>query len=134
VDGVAFYHLILGRKKAGDLFQISCSVCRYVGGGYLIVKVRGKLTRCEADKLELFYFFIFLISGYSPYPRKRIPIINAIPAAIAKKGPTHSRPAANKVAFHETTPLINIAAEIYRAEIKTADMKQKIAPTILFSI
>ena len=53
VDGVAFYHLILGRKKAGDLFQISCSVCRYVGGGYLIVKVRGKLTRCEADKLEL---------------------------------------------------------------------------------
>ena len=25
----------------------------YVGGGYLIVKVRGKLTRCEADKLEL---------------------------------------------------------------------------------
>ena len=48
---MAFYHLILGRKKAGDLFQISCSVCRYVGGGYLIVKVRGKLTRCEADKL-----------------------------------------------------------------------------------
>jgi len=43
VDGVAFYHLILGRKKAGDLFQISCSVCRYVGGGYLVVKVRGKL-------------------------------------------------------------------------------------------
>ena len=41
-----------GRKKAGDLFQISCSVCRCVGGGYLIVKVRGKLTRCEADKLE----------------------------------------------------------------------------------
>ena len=53
VDGVAFYHLIWGRKKAGDLFQISCSVCRYVGGGYLIVKVRGKLTRCEADKLEV---------------------------------------------------------------------------------
>ena len=42
-----------GQKKAGDLFQISCSVCRYVGGGYLIVKVRGKLTRCEADKLEV---------------------------------------------------------------------------------
>ena len=38
-----------GQKKAGDLFQISCSVCRCVGGGYLIVKVRGKLTRCEAD-------------------------------------------------------------------------------------
>ena len=43
---------ILGRKKAGDLFQISCSVCRCVGGGYLVVKVRDKLTRCEADELE----------------------------------------------------------------------------------
>ena len=52
-DGVAFYHLILGRKKAGYLFQISCSVCRCVGGGYLVVKVRDKLTRCEADKLEV---------------------------------------------------------------------------------
>ena len=48
---MAFYHLILGRKKAGDLFQISCSVCRCVGGGYLVIKVRGKLTRCEVDKL-----------------------------------------------------------------------------------
>jgi hypothetical protein len=57
---VAFYHLILGRKKAGDLFQISCSVCRYVGGGYLIVKVRGKLTRCEADKLE------FILANHLP--------------------------------------------------------------------
>ena len=35
-----------GRKKAGDLFQISCSVCRCVSGGYLVVKVRDKLTRC----------------------------------------------------------------------------------------
>ena len=58
---MAFYHLILGRKKAGDLFQISCSVRRCVGGGYLVVKVRGKLTRCEADKLE-FDLPIFLKS------------------------------------------------------------------------
>ena len=50
------------RKKAGDLFQISCSVCRYVGGGYLIVKVRGKLTRCEADKLE-----VILLAFYKSY-------------------------------------------------------------------
>ena len=50
---MAFYHLILGRKKAGDLFQISCSVRRCVGGEYLVVKVRGKLTRCEADKLKV---------------------------------------------------------------------------------
>ena len=34
-----------GQKKAGDLFQISCSVCRCEGGGYLVVKVRDKLTR-----------------------------------------------------------------------------------------
>src|SRR5699024_11230299 len=43
---------ILGRKKAGDLFQISCSVCRCVGGWYLVVRVRGKLTRCKANKLK----------------------------------------------------------------------------------
>ena len=48
-----------GRKKAGDLFQISCSVCRCEGGGYLAVKVRDKLTRCirnnkpEVYKLNL---------------------------------------------------------------------------------
>ena len=42
-----------GQKKAGDLFQISCSVCRCVGGGYLVIKVLGKLTRCEADKLKV---------------------------------------------------------------------------------
>ena len=30
-----------GRKKAGDLFQISCLVCRFVGGGYLVVRVWG---------------------------------------------------------------------------------------------
>mgnify|MGYP000261345697 CR=1 FL=1 len=40
--GVLPHHF--GRKKAGDLFQISCSVCRCEGGGYLAVKVRGKLT------------------------------------------------------------------------------------------
>ena len=44
------------RKKAGDLFQISCSVCRCVGGGYLVVKVRDKLTRCVGGKLELISF------------------------------------------------------------------------------
>lgn len=52
-DGVAFFYLILGRKKQETFFQISCSVCRCVSGGYFVVKVRGKLTRCEADKLEI---------------------------------------------------------------------------------
>ena len=28
--------------------------CRCVGGGYLVVKVRGKLTRCGSGKLEVF--------------------------------------------------------------------------------
>ncbi len=35
----------LGQKKSRRPFQISCSVCRCVGGGYLVVKVRDKLTR-----------------------------------------------------------------------------------------
>jgi len=37
---------------AGNRSMISCSVCRFIGGGYLVVKVRCKLNRCEADKLE----------------------------------------------------------------------------------
>ena len=32
------------KKSRRPFFQISCSVCRCVGGGYLVVKVRGKLT------------------------------------------------------------------------------------------
>ena len=49
-----------GQKKAGDLFQISCSVRRCVGGGYLVVKVRGKLTRCVGGKLE------FILANHLP--------------------------------------------------------------------
>ena len=41
-------------KKQETFFQISCSVCRCVGGGYLVVKVRDKLTRCVSGKLEVF--------------------------------------------------------------------------------
>ena len=40
-------------KKQETFFQISCSVCHCVSGGYLVVKVRDKLTRCKANKLEL---------------------------------------------------------------------------------
>ena len=47
-----------GQKKAGDLFQISCSVCRCVSGGYLVVKVWDKLTRCVwNNKLEFVITF-----------------------------------------------------------------------------
>ena len=31
--------------------QISCLMCRCVGGGYLVVKVRDKSTRCVGGKL-----------------------------------------------------------------------------------
>ena len=31
-------------KKQETFFQISCSMCRCVGGGYLVVKVRDKLA------------------------------------------------------------------------------------------
>ena len=46
------------QKKAGDLFQISCSVCRCVGGGYLVVKVRGKLNRCVNENLKFIIIFL----------------------------------------------------------------------------
>ena len=34
-----------GQKKAGDLFQISCSVVPPVGGWYSVLKVRVRLAR-----------------------------------------------------------------------------------------
>ena len=40
--GLRFFYLILGRKSRRPFFQISCSVCRCVSGGYFVVKVRGK--------------------------------------------------------------------------------------------
>ena len=45
-------------KKQETFFQISCSVCRCVGGGYLVVKVRGKLTRCVNDNLKFIIIFL----------------------------------------------------------------------------
>ena len=54
-----FYHLILGRKKAGYLFQISCSVCRCVSGGYLVVVI----YQLEKSKLKTSIFFEFVSSG-----------------------------------------------------------------------
>ena len=47
------------RKKAGDLFQISCSVCRCVGGGYLVVVI----YQLEKSKLKTSIFFEFVSSG-----------------------------------------------------------------------
>lgn len=59
VYGVAFYHLILVRKKAGDLFQISCLMCRCVGGEYLVVVI----YQLEKSKLKTSIFFEFVSSG-----------------------------------------------------------------------
>ena len=64
---MAFYHLILGRKKAGDLFQISCSVCRCVSGGYLVVKVWDKLTRCVGGKLEVVLLLVIEVDDKSTH-------------------------------------------------------------------
>ena len=47
-----------GQKKAGGLFQISCSVCRFIDGGYLVVKVLGKLTRCFNGNLKFIIIFL----------------------------------------------------------------------------
>jgi len=70
-----------GRKKAGDLFQISCSVCRCEGGGYLAVKVRDKLTRCVGGKLE-FYDFLFFKKSIVLFTINTIHIKPTIPQTI----------------------------------------------------
>ena len=48
-----------GQKKAGDLFQISCLVCRCMGGGYLVVVI----YQLEKSKLKTSIFFEFVSSG-----------------------------------------------------------------------
>ena len=45
VDGVAFYHLILGRKKAGDLFSDFLLGVPPVGGWYSVLKIRVRMSR-----------------------------------------------------------------------------------------
>ena len=53
-----------GQKKAGDLFQISCSVCRCMGGGYLVVKVWDKLeplTKAYFEKRLRFSYPVFAV-------------------------------------------------------------------------
>ena len=47
------------RKKAGDLFQISCLMCRCMGGGYLVVEIH----QFEKSKLKTSIFFEFVSSG-----------------------------------------------------------------------
>ena len=49
----------LGQKKSRRPFQISCSVCRCVGGGYLVVEIH----QFEKSKLKTNIFFEFVSSG-----------------------------------------------------------------------
>lgn len=79
-------------------------------------------------------FGIPFISSYTPYTKNKIPIINAIKEVTDKKGPTYANPDANNSSSHEVTLLIKIAADIYFADIKIADIKQKIAPIPLLFI
>ena len=74
------------------------------------------------------------MSKYRPYPKNRIPMINAINENVDRKGPTYSKPDENKDSSHEVTLLIKIAAEIYLADIKIADMRKNTAPIPLLFI
>ncbi len=47
-----------GQKKSRKPFLISCLVVPLVGGWYLVVKVRGKLTRCVNDNLKFIIIFL----------------------------------------------------------------------------
>ena len=61
-------------------------------------------------------------------------MINAINENVDRKGPTYSKPDENKDSSHEVTLLIKIAAEIYLADIKIADMRKNTAPIHLLFI
>lgn len=55
-------------------------------------------------------------------------------ASIDRNGPTYSSPDLNSVASHEVTLLMNIAADMYFAETRIADIRQKITPTPLLFV
>ena len=77
----------LGQKKSRRPFQISCSVCRCVGGGYLVIKVRGKLTRCVGGKLKVFYFILPRLKSYSSDSRGFLKPSNESTSVKEKKKP-----------------------------------------------
>lgn len=79
-------------------------------------------------------YYYFFESVYNPYPKNKIPMIIARMASIDRNGPTYSSPDLNSVASHEVTLLMNIAADMYFAETRIADIRQKITPTPLLFI
>ncbi len=46
-------------EKKQEIFSDFLLVCHCVGGGYLVVKVRGKLTRCVGNENWKLFFFAF---------------------------------------------------------------------------
>ena len=78
--------------------------------------------------------YYFFESAYNPYPKNKIPIIMARMASIDRNGPTYSKPVLNREASFVVTLLMNIAADMYFAETRIADIRQKITPTPLLFI
>lgn len=79
-------------------------------------------------------YYYFFESVYNPYPKNKIPIIIARMASIDRNGPTYSNPFLNREASFVAILLMNIAADIYFAETRIADIRQKITPTPLLFI
>lgn len=79
--------------------------------------------------------YYFFESAYNPYPKNKIPMIIARMASIDRNGPTYSSPFLNREAFFIAKLLMNIAADMYFAETRSADIRQKITPTpLLFTL
>lgn len=52
-------------------------------------------------------------------------------ASIDRNGPTYSNPFLNREASFVAKLLMNIAADMYFAEIRIADIRQKVTPTFI---
>lgn len=79
--------------------------------------------------------YYFFESAYNPYPKNKIPMIIARMASIDRNGPTYSSPFLNREASFIAKLLMNIAADMYFAETRIADIRQKITPTpLLFTL
>ena len=76
----------------------------------------------------------FFESVYNPYPKNKIPMTIAIMASIDRNGPTYSNPFLNREASFVAILLMNIAADMYFAENRIVDIRQKITPTPLLLI
>ena len=81
----------------------------------------------------MLYYYIFE-SVYNPYPKNKIPMIIARMASIDRNGPTYCNPILNREASFVEILLKKIAADMYFAENRIVDIRQKITPTPLLLI